>query len=62
MSVSICYPVVMTERDFVYFQLRLPSDMHAEFKRMSEADERSVHWEVLRALRAGLAQLRQSAA
>lgn len=48
------YAEVMAD-DIVYFQLRLPRDLHERTKALAARDDRSLHWEALRIYRAGLA-------
>ena len=48
------YPEIMAEKDIVYFQLRLPAELHARLKALAETDDRSLHWEALRVFRLGI--------
>ena len=52
------YPVVMAEKDIIYFQLRLPAELHERLKALRANDEdRSLHWEALRVFRRGLDEI-----
>lgn len=57
---TICYPETMSERDLVYFQVRLPTELHGRLKALAERDDRSLHWEALRIFRLGLDAAEQS--